>query len=77
MYKRSIRIIKRNKVAALKEIRVVSSAKAAIGVQHERADSINSWISERRENARLERVFSDTKILAWKMLSPKLKERPN
>ena len=31
-------------------------------------DTVNSWISESRENRRAERIFSDESISAWRLI---------
>ena len=31
-------------------------------------DTVNSWISESRENRRAERIFLDEKIAAWRLI---------
>ena len=70
MYKNPIRIIKRNNIAASAKVPIVNVAKAASIVRHKRVASVNDWIAESRENTRLEKAFSESKILGWKMISP-------
>jgi hypothetical protein len=70
MYKSPIRVIKRNNIAASAKVPVVSVANAARIVRHKRVASVNNWITESRENTRLEKAFSESKILGWKMISP-------
>lgn len=68
MNKVSIRVIKRNNQDTAKKNRiaaVVSTAKIETDVRIEMVKTVGSWISERRENRRVERVFSDGKISGW------------
>jgi len=69
MYKSSIRVIKRNNIAASRRV-PVTVAKAASIVRHKRIDLVNDWIAESRETIRLEKAYSESKILGWKMISP-------
>ena len=70
MSKSSIRVIKRNNIDASAKVKVVTVAKAASIVRHKRIDLVNDWIAESREVTRLEKAFSASKILGWKMISP-------
>ncbi|MBK8147402.1 MAG: hypothetical protein IPK58_04115 [Acidobacteria bacterium] len=65
----TIKVIKRNPPSG------DAKAQAAVGArkteklsQKEVGSIVSSWISERRENSRIERVFSDDKISSWKKL---------
>jgi hypothetical protein len=42
------------------------AAKAKMGLQSAARDAVNNWVSERQENSRLEKVFSEGKIMEWK-----------
>ena len=70
MYKSSIRVIKRNNIAAsAKKVKVVTLAQADSIVRHKRIDLVNDWIAESREATRLEKAFYESKILGGKMIS--------
>lgn len=72
MNKDAIKVVKRNKKDGAEKPRVVvNTPKAESNIQLKIADVINNWISERRENSRVEKVFSDSKILGWKIMSEK------
>ena len=70
MDKTSIRVIKRNNIAAPEKAKVVTVEKAASIVRNKRINLVNDWIAESREATRLEKAFSESKILGWKMISP-------
>lgn len=36
---------------------------------------VKDWITERHENSRIEKLFSENNILNWKITTPKLTER--
>ena len=68
MNKVLIKVIKRNNQDTAKKNRVaavVSAAKIATDVRIEMVKTVGGWISERRENRRVERIFSDGKISGW------------
>ena len=70
MDKTSIRVIKRNNIAAAAKVKVVTVEKAASIVRNKRINLVNDWIAESREATRLEKAFSESKILGWKMITP-------
>lgn len=75
MNKEVIKVIKRNKKeGAQKEPVVVSASKVEKDDQHKMTNVVNNWISERRENSKAERVFSDDKISSWKIMSENFKQ---
>ena len=75
MSKLTVKILKRNKKGGVKKAQVKAmSAKAESDIQPNLVSVINKWISERRENSRVEKIFSDNKILAWKIASKDFKE---
>ena len=70
MNKNVIKVIKRDKKDGVqKEPVVVEASKVERDGRHKMANLVNNWISERRENSRVEKVFSDSKILGWKITS--------
>jgi hypothetical protein len=70
MNKNAIKVVKRNEKDGAQEAPVVVSAsKAERNNQHKMVNMVNNWISERRENSRAEKVFSDGEILGWKIIS--------
>jgi hypothetical protein len=70
MNKDVIKMVKRNKKDGAENPQVIFNApKVESDTQLKIANVVNNWISERRENSRAEKVFSDSRILAWK-LSP-------
>ena len=69
MNKDTIKVVKRNQKDGAQEAPVVVNAsKAEKDDQHKMVNMVNNWISERRENSRVEKVFSDSKILGWKIM---------
>jgi hypothetical protein len=64
---KSIKVIKRNHPCGDPESEIVAapgkSDKSSLG---EVGLIVRKWISERIENSRIERVFSDNKIKSWK-----------
>lgn len=70
MNKDLIKIVKRNKKDEVEKTQVVVNAtKVESNIQHKLVNVVSNWISERRENSRVEKVFSDSNILAWKIMS--------
>lgn len=69
MNKDSIKVIKRD--AKNEEDKPQISANP-LKTEHDRhrsmENTIRDWVSERRENNRAEKHFSDGKILAWKII---------
>ena len=70
MNKDAIKVVKRNKKDGAKKLKaVVNAPEVESDNQLKIVNVINNWISERRENSRVEKVFSDNKILGWKIMS--------
>ena len=70
MNKDAIKVVKRNEKDGAKKLKaVVNAPKVENGNQLKIVNVINNWISERRENSRVEKAFSDSKILGWKIMS--------
>lgn len=70
MNKDAIKIVKRNKKDEAQGTPVAAGAlKVEKDDRHKMANLVKNWISERRENSRAEKVFSDGKILGWKIMS--------
>jgi hypothetical protein len=68
MIKNVIKVIKRNGKAAAGKPRVsVTAVKVQSDIQLDITNAVSGWISERRENSRIEKLFSDDKILTWKL----------
>jgi len=70
MYKSSVRIIKRNNIAALAKPVIIDHLTEARIVRHKRIELVNTWVTESQETARLEKSFSESRIRGWKMISP-------
>jgi len=68
MYQHTIKVIKKDLVKKVKVI--IAIPEIANEIHLNTVDVINNWISERHENNRLEKVFSATRILAWKSPHP-------
>lgn len=62
--KTAIKVIKRIKNGEVKVIKIVV-IKSENKIRHKIGTVVNNWISERRENSRIERLFSENNILAW------------
>jgi hypothetical protein len=68
MIKNVIKVIKRNGKAAIeKPLVLVTAVKVQSDIQLDITNAVSGWISERRENSRIEKLISDDKILAWKL----------
>lgn len=74
MRKDEIKVIKRIKNEEVKETKAVLP-KSENNIRHNIGSVVNDWISERRENSRIERLFSESNILAWQLSITKLNER--
>jgi len=74
MNKYAIKVVKRNNVGAQETPVVVNASKVEKNEKLKLADMVGNWISERRENSREEKTFSDSKILSWKIMSENLKK---
>jgi hypothetical protein len=68
MNQHTIKVIKKDLVKKVKVI--IAIPEIANEIHLNTVDVINNWISERRENNRLEKVFSAASILAWKSPHP-------
>jgi hypothetical protein len=76
MNKYLIKVVKQNEKAGIKISRgVVNSTKVKINTQPRIVETVKNWIAERRENDRLEKVFSENNILAWKIKSENFNEK--
>lgn len=53
---------------------VIKASRDERDVQLMMVNVVGNWISERRENSRVEKVFSDSKISAWKIMSEDYKK---
>jgi hypothetical protein len=74
MKKDAIKIIKRNKIGEAEKTEAAPATPNSAGVtQHGTINAVKIWISERRENSRAEKAFSDSKILSWESMSENLK----
>lgn len=70
MNKDAIKVVKLNKKdGAKKPQAILNASKVESEIQLNIVNVVNKWISERRENSRVEKVFSDSKILGWKIMS--------
>ncbi len=66
MKKDAIKVVKRG---AQRAPVVVPASKIERNNQLKMVHMVDKWISERRENSQAEKVFSDSKILGWKITS--------
>ena len=72
MNKDAIKVVKLNKKDGAKKTQaILNASKVESEIQLNIVNVVNDWISERRENSRVEKVFSDSKILGWKIMSEK------
>lgn len=70
MNKDKIKVVKRNiKDGGEKPQVVFKTPKVESDTPLKIANVVNNWISERRENKRAEKVYSDSRISAWKVMS--------
>ena len=67
MKKDVIKVVKRNKTT-IKSPVVITTPEFESEGQLKLVNVINNWISERSENRRTEKEFSDGKISEWKQL---------
>ncbi len=69
MNKNAIKVIKRDKIEGAEKTKIVFNAvKIKRKTQINLVNAVNDWINECRTNSRMEKVFSDSKILEWKIL---------
>jgi hypothetical protein len=67
MNKVAIKVVKRNKREAAEKTQAVPAVpNVESDTQLTIVIAVKNWISERCENRRAEKVFSDDKILGWK-----------
>ena len=76
MNKYVIKIIKRDRSGVKKIAVTLDTPGFERKDRREAAAIVNDWISESRENSRIERLFSKTNISAWKLLPATLPETP-
>lgn len=70
MNKNAIKVIKRDKTAGTQKIKIdFNIVNIKRKTQINLINAVNDWISERRTNSRIEKVFSDSKISEWKISS--------
>jgi len=69
MNKDLIKVVKRDKKDLAKPQVIVNPAKVEKNIRHKIVNVINNWISERQENSRREKVFSESNISTWKIMS--------
>ena len=67
MSKITVKVFKRNLRDAAEKTNVNGSGAQGAGqIRSKLVRGVNHWISERRENRRLEKAFSDSQISSWK-----------
>lgn len=72
MKNNEIKVIKRTLKCESGQIKVVTPpAKSENNIRLRLGNVVKDWISERRESSRIEKLFSDNNILAWKMATSK------
>jgi hypothetical protein len=75
MNKDLIKVVKQDKKdEAEKPQVIVNSAKVERNLRHKIVNVISNWISERQENSRREKMFSESNISVWKMGSKNFNE---
>ena len=68
MNKVAVKVVKQNKIDGLTNPKAAGSPpKVETDIRRKMVGVVNNWISERRENRRAEKVFSDGRISAWKI----------
>jgi len=71
MDKSSIRVIKRNNIAASAKVPVTNATAPSI-IRHKRID-LDNWVAESRDAIRLEKAFDQTRMLGWNTTLPRRK----
>ena len=73
MNKKLIKIVKpEKKVGSQKTQIIINPTKIEKINQAKMVTTVSNWISERQDSRRIERAFSESNILAWKILSSPL-----
>ena len=73
MRKVEIKVIKQNNIEGVEETKIVLP-KSENKIRHKISNVVKDWVSERRENSRIEKLFSESNILAWRLSTSKLNE---
>lgn len=72
MKNNEIKVIKRILKCESAQIKAVTPpAKSENNIRLKLGNVVKDWISERRESSRIEKLFSDNNILAWKIATSK------
>jgi len=70
MNKDLIKVVKRVKKDETEKTQlIVNSKKVESNTQLQTINVVKNWIAERYENRQMEKVFSDSNILAWRIMS--------
>ena len=69
MIKRTIKIIKPNRTGIAVILPVAPAQLGESELRDDNATAVNKWISERRENDRVEKASSNNSIQAWRRLN--------
>ena len=73
MRKDEIKVIKRIKISETEQTKATTNLpKSEDKIRHKVSNVVKDWISERRENSRIEKIFSESNILAWQISVSKL-----
>ena len=76
MRKDEIKVIKRINTEEVTQTKIlINLPKSENNIRHKLGNVVKDWISERRENSRIEKLFSDSNILDWQILTPKHSEQ--
>lgn len=75
MRKNQVRVIKGINNGLTEQIKTEAHLpKNESDIRFKLGNVVKNWISERRENSRIEKLFSESNILAWKISASKLAE---
>lgn len=73
MGKDEIKVIKRIKIDEAQRTKAETTlVKSERNIRHQLGNVVKDWISERRENSRMEKLFSESNILNWQISVPKV-----
>jgi hypothetical protein len=76
MRKDGIKIIKRINIGIVEKVKSPHEVKRIeCEIRINQVKVVKEWVSERNENSRIEKLFSDNNILNWKISTSNLPER--
>lgn len=69
MNKDAVKVLKRDEITeARKTPAALNTDELESDNQRKMGKTVNSWITERRKNRQTEKTFSDSLLLAWKII---------